>query len=409
MIPYEKRILNSLLDSFEKSSLMRGENKVRVRISYRFDKRNLPEYFDESSTAYEEIHAVAYQMEQKGFLEIVWKNKKVGHIIEKVLLCEEAIDEVYHYMKRTPKLEQESRALMMLMGLAGEITTPAAGAFLARMRERLQAGKSIKGYADIACEGELGELIRTIMWVEGNTEELFFREFSSRYFHDSKKFALLAGKVCKILQEECDEFAGMEKEDILAEYQIYHTPGYVYLKGNAGITFEEPWSMMDISGFTSGLGFGIDNNNADSLRIIPGKDPVYEVYTIENLTTFFRFTRENSLIVYLGGYHNQARRKLLLKIYDAYPDAKYYHFGDIDAGGFQIFWHLREKTGIPFTMYQMNREILEKYQEYGKTLTEHDRKRLMQMREASSDVELRETIAYMLEWNVKLEQECVME
>lgn len=60
-------------------------------------------------------------------------------------------------------------------------------------------------------------------------------------------------------------------------------------------------------------------------------------------------------------------------------------------------------------MYQMNREILEKYREYGKILTEHDRKRLMQMREASSDVELRETIAYMLEWNVKLEQECVME
>lgn len=58
---------------------------------------------------------------------------------------------------------------------------------------------------------------------------------------------------------------------------------------------------------------------------------------LEHLTTFFRFTRENSLIVYLGGYHNQARRKLLLKIYDAYPDAKYYHFGDIDAGGFQIF------------------------------------------------------------------------
>ena len=57
MMPFEKKILNSLLDSYENSRLSRGENKVKIHISFPFQKTKLPEYFNESSLAYEEIHA----------------------------------------------------------------------------------------------------------------------------------------------------------------------------------------------------------------------------------------------------------------------------------------------------------------------------------------------------------------
>lgn len=50
---------------------------------------------------------------------------------------------------------------------------------------------------------------------------------------------------------------------------------------------------------------------------------VREVYTIENLTSFYRFQKDDSLIVYLGGYHNSVRRQLLLDIYHALPVAEY--------------------------------------------------------------------------------------
>lgn len=73
----EKKILNKLLDTYENSKLLRGDNKVAIHISSAFTKKNLPEYFDESSTVYEEIHAAAMQMQTKGFIEIVWKNNKV--------------------------------------------------------------------------------------------------------------------------------------------------------------------------------------------------------------------------------------------------------------------------------------------------------------------------------------------
>ena len=126
--------------------------------------------------------------------------------------------------------------------------------------------------------------------------------------------------------------------------------------------------------------------------------------TIENLTTYFRWDEEDSLMIYLGGYHNSVRRALLQEIYACHPEAVYLHFGDIDAGGFDIYRNLKEKTGIPFEMYQMDLDTLQYYEKYGKRLTEHDRKRLQGMKDRE---EFREVICYMLEHDLKLEQECM--
>ena len=131
---------------------------------------------------------------------------------------------------------------------------------------------------------------------------------------------------------------------------------------------------------------------------------IKRVITIENLTTFFRWHEPESLIIYLGGYHNGIRRTLLKKIYQELPKISYYHFGDIDAGGFSILKDLRNKTGIPFQMYHMDIETLKCYEKYGKALTESDRIRLKEM---EKNEELQEVVSYMLLHNVKLEQEYV--
>ena len=56
---YEEHILQTLLDSYERSSLSRGENTVAVHISFPITKKTMPVYFDENSLAYEEIHGAA--------------------------------------------------------------------------------------------------------------------------------------------------------------------------------------------------------------------------------------------------------------------------------------------------------------------------------------------------------------
>ena len=116
MARFDVRILNKLLDSYERSSLAKGTNKVAVHIDFRFSKKSVPEYFDESSLAFEEIHACAHELEDKGFVRIVWKKGKEDHIIEKLVLNEKKVKEIYQYLGRTSH-EDYVRNTLKLVGI----------------------------------------------------------------------------------------------------------------------------------------------------------------------------------------------------------------------------------------------------------------------------------------------------
>ena len=404
MLPIEKRILSKMLDSYERSSLLRGNNKVAVHIFFDFNKKQIPEYFDESSVMYEDIHALLRQLEKKGFLKIEWRDGKVDHIVKRLVLCEDALPKIYRHLNRMPKTEMETLALQQIEELSGPGLSTLTSAFLLRIQTRLQEGKSVKEYLDLEDLLSFRRLIQALDLTEKNTEECFVREFSIQHFKDSKCYENLIPKVCRILREENAEYEHLENDEILAEYQIFHTPSYVYLKGDVQLLFQG--KQLNLCKITNGLGLAIDKKSALELQV-SSDCGIKSVYTIENLTSFFRFQRENSLVIYLGGYHNHARRELLKKIYAAFPNAVYYHFGDIDAGGFYIYHHLKEKTGIPFQLFQMNRSILKKYEQYARELKGNDRKRLKQLLTMQISDEERECIRYMLEHNVKLEQECL--
>lgn len=98
------------------------------------------------------------------------------------------------------------------------------------MITRLESEQSVKEYLDIMDHRKTEQLIDTLDKVEQNRKECYIREFSIEHFHDSKVFETLIPKICKIFREENEELTGFENEEILAEYQIYKTPGYVYMK-----------------------------------------------------------------------------------------------------------------------------------------------------------------------------------
>lgn len=87
-------------------------------------------------------------------------------------------------------------------------------------------------------------------------------------------------------------------------------------------------------------------------------------------------------------------------------EARYYHFGDIDAGGFGIHQNLYEITGVNFELFGMSVEEL-RNKEFATCLhqlTTNDRIRLQELKKIKV---YEEVISYMLQNNVKLEQEIV--
>ena len=401
MAHYDKKLLNALTDTYERSLLFSGENKVNVRIAFPFTRKTMPDYFDESSLAYEEIHACVQDLEYRGFLSVAWKRGKTGHIIDKVFLNGEKLQEVYEYLHRVPKRQQQEQIMEVLEQAARELQTPICTNFVSCIQERLSNCKSVKEYIDIADVEGTKRIIRAVYLIEKNETPCYIREFSIRNFSDSKIFEEMLGSIAKIMHRFGDGLEGVELSDILAEFNIYHTPNFVYFKGNIVLDIEG--KTLPIGGLQQGI--GVSGEDVSKISLQDTAD-VKKVITIENLTTFFRWQDEKSLILYLGGYHNTVRRSLLKIIYQKLPDADYYHFGDIDVGGFEIYEDLCAKTGIPFKLYRMDVDTLNRYAKFGKKLTESDRKRINKIME-NNKIAYAGVLQYMLLNNVKLEQECV--
>lgn len=402
---YESGILHALLDTYENSLLSRGENKVAVHIAFPFTKKSMPAYFDESSLAFEDIHAAVKHLEQLGYVQIVWKRGKEDHIIQKVILNAECVPDVYRYIKRIPKSELSVQQLQILGRLAGECRTPAAAAFISWLRERLQQGKSVKEYLELEDTEETERLIRAIMAIEENREEGYIREFSVRCFGDTKMLEKRLGLIGKIMRRFSDAYEDMDIYAILAEHSIYHTPNYVYMKG-AGRLRAGAGEACDIDLRSLRQGIGLSGEDLDKLCWTDLSE-VTRVITIENLTTFFRWEEENSILIYLGGYHNNVRKKLLQNIHAMLPHAEYLHFGDIDVGGFEIYRDLCKRTGIAFQPYLMGIEQLREYNDCTRKLTDNDHKRLALLMEKEEDSGIAVVLEYMSRHGVKLEQESI--
>ena len=400
MVQYDKIVVNKLLDTYESSLLSTGDNIRNINIELRFTKKNFSVYFNESSLEYDNIHILMKKLEDKELLRIVWKGKRVGHIIEKVQLNIDNIQSAYSYVKRVPKLDCEKQHIEKLLEYIGKVDTPVCLSLGKYLLERISQHKSVKEYINLNDCDETICLLDTVQNIEKNNQQLYLREFSIRVLNDSKAFEHMGGKIANIFRRFKQEYKNMDLEEILADYNIYHTPNYVYLKGEAIISIGD--ETIDLTYMRQGIGISGEDIGRVKFKSV---EKIQKVITIENLTTFFRWKENNSLIVYLGGYHNSVRRLLLQEVYSSIPGKLYYHFGDIDAGGFEIYRDLCARTGIPFVMYNMDLETLKAYERYGKDLTNNDRIRLDNMKEQEG---LTDVIEYMLRHNVKLEQECIM-
>lgn len=406
---YDEKVLGYLLDRYERSLLYSGKNKINRTVFMPVSQKTLPEYFDESALQYEVIHQQLEKLEADGYVRLVWKNKKKGHILEKCELNLEYLDGAYTLLRRKPKIIKEQEILNICGNYQGKAKE--LDGFLEWIQKRIQGGESIQKYADMDTPQDFDRLCHLILSILSNDSECFLRQFSIRHFHDSKLAEKDITRAVHIIAEfsEKERFAGLETEEILAEYNIYRNPSWLMMKGNVKIQIRSGDSLIDMELRLFGGGLGISNQDIDNI-CWDTASPIEKVVTVENLTSFHQWKLDEDtavLCIYLGGYHNQVKRLFLQKLYRAYPDAEYRHFGDIDCGGFRIWKDLCVKTGIPFIPLYMDLATYEKYFPWGRKLTEQDKKTLGMMREDPFFSRQTELFERMLEHGIKVEQECV--
>lgn len=412
---FQKKVLEYLLDSYEKSKTFQGENQVKQSFSVQIGKL-FPIYRDDAE--YDCFCRINEAMEELNAAELVTLESERNGVLRKVVLNTKRLDACYEYLGRTPRRQEQEALLRIWEELSEEQDRKSSASdeskgsecflplrrYIAAQHLRIQKNQNVEYYShDLR---EYRELLVAAEAVLRNREEIFIRNFSMQMFHDSKRMEQLASKLAALLFQY-GEFE--EKSSVLEECGIVHTPTYVMMKGNARLTLGS--QELDLSLLQGDI--ALSTESLKSLRdiVVLGA----RVVTIENLTSFHDYPEGEDCVIYLGGFHNQVKRDFLLYLYERNREKEYRHFGDIDAGGFYILEHLKRKTGIDFRSLYMDIETLQRYREDRKPLTENDRRRLVQLKEELDErrrrdektEDYRDVIDYMLEQDCKLEQEAI--
>lgn len=392
----KNQILMTLLEKYYNSKTFKGDNVVNQNfaITPQQINRNYGDNFKRRET--EKFDSECAEIETLGF--IILDKKPQGAILS-IKLNRDRILDIELYLEKSTRFRAKPKIITELLNVIhdAKVNNIYVETYIKSIKDKIM--KNSKALPDVKEVIDMLKILTNLTSVESET---YIREYSQQIFGYTKTFEeKYLSKTCSFLLSNFDYIIDDEnkKEKVLEEFNILSNPGYVYLKGNIEIVING--TCLDLSQLK---GFALCDKDFDNITSVKINDS--KMITIENLTSFNRFSETGFSCIYLGGYHNECRRNLLKLIYKDNAKLNYFHCGDIDAGGLYIFEHLKEKTGIPFNMYLMNIKTLSdiRYKDARIKLTASDIKRLKDIRNKRLHIEL---IDFMLSCNYKLEQEMI--
>lgn len=385
-------LIDALLNKYEKSRIYKGTNIRQSLIFLKSTEKPFYHYFLEDSYLYKDkIDLYCSHLERDGLINIL----KNGSDIIKVSLNLDNLDKAYEFINKTNPNSYYERLKSYILSLNSESLT--IKNYLNDILAKINKKDSLSIY--FKSLDELKTIIKGIKEIEGNHEEILLRNFSKRIFSDSKYLENNIDKYIKIFNKYGDYYFE-SKEEFLENFNIFLNPSYSFIKN--GLVFKINNQIIDLNKLNHE--FSLSEEEIDELEIIDLS--LSKVITIENLTTFNYFDKKDYLVIYLSGFSNKSKVKLLKKL-NGFKKLSFYHFGDIDCGGIEIFINLSKKVGVSFSPYLMDIDTLERYKSFALNLTENDKKRLNYIKEDKNYLLFNNLISYMLLNNIKLEQEAI--
>ena len=388
----QNKILNRLIDKYEHSSVFKGINKRNVQISLVRGKDKELNFIDEPDFY---VFETEYNNLVKKLVDLGFINYKKEKNREEISLRVDYLNEIYSFLKRENLNDTYSNLVSALINLklTSNLSINIKENFLNILNKRNNFTSHFKD------KGEMINLIKGVEEISLNEEEILLRNFSKKVFGNSKYLEKNQNKFVNLFNEFGEEEYS-SFDEILEEHHIYKNERYTFIKGD--IVFKINNQIINLKDL--GFEFSLNSKEIEEMEILSiGNE---KVITIENLTTFNYFSNDEYLKIYLSGFHNKDKENIINKI-NEFKKMKWFHFGDIDAGGFKIYLNLINKIGIDFSLYLMNKNVLEKYKESCEFLTKNDVKTLNNLLNECDNKEIKETIEYMLKENIKLEQEAI--
>ena len=366
---YKDIILKDLLSIYEKrdANSSNFKTKIKIKITY----KTYPKYFNDPS----------------GFDESIKELKKQGLIDYKLVPHDTVIDYIYLNLDRV----DEVKSILGIKGISdkreklleelNKYDDKKIVELKTTILERMNSNKSIKQYLD----DNFIDAIKAVHYIENLDHDVYERNASNYIYNDSKRLASLKTTLNAIYNSD----------NILEESGIISVTPYLYVKGEGLLKINN--QTIDLSLLGTSIGVPIDNVDVIDF------ENINKVTTIENLTTFYNF-KSDGLIIYLGGFSTRSQKKVLNKIKSKCGD--FYHFGDIDYGGFTILNDLMEYLDLEINTINMDLNTLLSNIKYAQTFDEE--KYVEKLKTLLIKPRLKkyyDVIEYLIENKVWLEQE----
>lgn len=340
---------------------------------------------------FETINNALTQMEKEEFITLKFASKVSPEVI-KILINDNKVSELANRYSLTLKSDINEEISNILSSYKNSPYMEIAN-FVNKELLSLLNNKTVK-FTQGQNIAPLKEVLIGANAILSQEYAISLRELSIIVYNDSKILENRLSQILSIINTD-----NIDKNDFLAQHNVFRNDVYTCIKGNVVLYFNNG----DRISLTS------ENNGSIQLskEVVDNIDRIIatKMLSLENLTSFnnLRTTKEDGIVLYLGGFSNDANIEFIKK-----TTCPLYHFGDIDANGFKILNDLRKRTGLPIYSYKMDIETIAKYSEFGKGMSEYNRKTLKQMLLSDEySVDEKECFQELLNRNKIIEQEII--
>lgn len=408
----QKQLLHKLLDKYENRSEYGTNEKLKQRVKIGINEREFPDYFHVSESNFRrEFNLDCSELEKAGYLICDWEKFSKGEELKRITLHEEAVPNILKVLERKSKSEQynqlEQICLQFMKDAPHELYT-----FYDEMLQNIRSLNSLPSIFSLKSEDETRRALYGLNQLFLNDREMTKRKWSIFLYNDSKEFENYEKRIISVIKK----YVSPDKEDldeteILESYGVSAKPLMVKIFGQWVI--QTDYGKIDFAADRFGIGIHPENLNIRYTELLNVK----AIVTIENETSYYDYVEYchnnqlNHLVVYLGGFHNSARRTLLQSIHEYVKthevDINFFHWGDIDLGGMYIYKRLCEDTGILFTPIYMDPKTYLKFVEHGNPITESYMQKITALLGKSEFAIFHDVIPLLLNYKRKIEQEIV--
>lgn len=413
-----KDLLSLLLDKYEESVFFkdgtRPTRRIKIRL-YDAGRSDYRPYNIENPETRGAINRAVLALAEQGLVYFRWMKGEEHHLIAQVSLNTDTGDTIaaaYSFLRRKPKDALAAEISREITELLVKIQSPWMRRFLEDCQETLALNRAPTG--KVPADGmERKNLFKALLFVDEQAEraEVLERVFSIRCFGDSKIFE---NSVKKRLLDIIRRYSGCDDdsadEELLAFAGIVRYPECFEFRGPLTIRFD-PGAGLDFSP----LRYGASLSSLDLKRgrlELPAD--LVRFLSIENKANYISYIRQNpvgaELVVYHGGQFSPSRGGFFRALAAAMPaTCLWYHWGDIDYGGFSMLARLRREIKEDVRPYRMDAGELVKYAALTLPVTAAYTDKLRTLAGARELSDCYSCINYLIENRMRLEQEAMLD